>query len=54
MALASFATQARGPMYDKYHQELVEKCVKHFESGHQLCEHSNLPVVSKHERYVAF
>lgn len=42
MASGFFAMQARGPVFDKYSQELIEKCNKHFENGHQLCEHPSL------------
>lgn len=42
MAAGVFAVQARGPMFEKYSEQLIEKCNKHFENGHQLCEHPSL------------
>lgn len=42
MAAGVFAVQARGPMFEKYSEQLIEKCNKHFENGHQLCEYPSL------------
>lgn len=41
-ALALFGTQARGPLFQKYSEQLIAECQSHWENGRQLCEVASL------------
>lgn len=37
-AIALFAAQARGPVFQQYNEQLISDCQAYWEAGRQLCE----------------
>ncbi|XP_018320729.1 protein smg8 [Agrilus planipennis] len=54
IALALFAAQARGSLFQKYSEQLITECQAYWESGRQLCEVASLTgnpcTLPKHSR----